>query len=214
MPESIGNRVYQIATYTMLLYNTTAQNHQPFDIIFREKTDHGVYCGIIETETEIFIIFRGSVTLEDWARDAISYLPGELNGTEYPLGFVEGMDHCIRNLTYFLKKKKPIYIGGHSLGAAHAAIFYQSIDKTVFPHVQQVVLMGCPNTTETIPLSDINLYNFRNGQDFVMNVPPEPWHQSYPIIQINGGHDCFPNLFMYHHIEYYLKGILDYEKGV
>ena len=49
--------------------------------------------------------------------------------------------------------------------------------------------------------------NYRNGLDFVTDVPPFPWEPLVPFTEISGGHDSFPSLFMYHHIDYYCSGI-------
>ena len=206
---------YELATWVNVLYNTP-KGRGPFSMILRENKDYGVNVGIYHTKNnEIVFAFRGSVTPEDWVRDALSYLPDEQDGMTFPLGFFEGMEQAFENLRYFLERATKVYITGHSLGSGHATIFYQLVKK-YFPHLvtARVLLMGCPRLSLREEMIDQNVISFQNEEDFVCDVPTFPWGQFYPLTRINGGHDPKPSLFMYHHIEYYLKGILDYEKGV
>lgn len=201
---------FELANMVNILYNTP-KGRGPFDMVLREKKDYGVNVGIKKTGTDLVFAFRGSVTLEDWVRDAISFLPDEQEGTTFPLGFFEGMEESFDNLRYFLEKAINIYIVGHSLGAAHATIFYQLVKRCSNVSIKRVLLMGCPRLSLREEMIDQNVISFQNEEDFVCDVPPFPWGQFYPLTRINGGHDPKPSLFMYHHIQYYLKGILDYE---
>ena len=210
---------YELAFGVKEMYNLKKTGNGPFKIVLREKTDYGVCVGIDETLDSVFFFFRGSVTLGDWARDAISFLPEEKNGTTFPLGFDQGMDESFDNLSYFLKKNKTVFIAGHSLGAAHAAIFHRLITQSGIAGVRRVVirrvvLMGCPNLSLLPPGGpDKGLISYKNGLDFVCDVPPVPWGPIVDHTIIDGGHDPFPSLFMYHHIDYYLAGIKKWEES-
>lgn len=204
---------YQLASYVKDLYDLHPEQNGPFDIVLRERQDHGVSVGIVEDYDKTIFVFRGSVTVEDWARDAISYLPDEKNGLTFPLGFDLGMGETFQNLKYFLKKAKMIYITGHSLGAAHAAIFNYLLARATGNQAVNVVLMGCPNLSLNESTGRSNVLSFQNESDFVCDVPPAPWGPLFPLIRIEGGHDAMPNLFMFHHIDYYLAGIKKWEES-
>ena len=204
---------YQLASYVKDLYDLPANQNGPFDIVLRERQDHGVSVGIVEDYDKTLFVFRGSVTLEDWARDALSYLPDEKNGMTFPLGFDLGMEEAFRNLKYFLKKAKTIYITGHSLGAAHAAIFLDLVLRSTDDIPEQTLLMGCPNLTLSGKENSPKVLSFQNESDFVCDVPPAPWGPLFPLTKIEGGHDAIPSLFMFHHIDYYLAGIKKWEES-
>jgi len=206
---------YELALYMKQLYELPTGKNGIFNMVLRERNDAGVCVGIREHPADFIVIaFRGSVTLRDWIRDIVSFLPERIKGQDFPLGFGDGMEQANANLQHFVKNGKPVYVVGHSLGAAHATIFNFLNPKM---NLVRMVLMGCPNTT-CGPLggNPVSVHSYQNGNDFICNLPPSPtWYQSfYPLIKVNGGRDTFPNLFMYHHIEYYLKGILDYESGL
>ena len=171
---------YQLASYVKDLYDLPPGDNGPFDIVLRERQDHGVNVGVVEDYDKTIFVFRGSVTVEDWARDAISYLPDEKNGLTFPLGFDLGMEEAFRNLKYFLKKDKMIYITGHSLGAAHAAIFRDLVFVSTNFVSEQVLLMGCPNLSMNGIIKSQEVLSFKNESDFVCDVPPAPWGPLFP----------------------------------
>lgn len=180
----------------------------PFDIVLHEEEDYGVNVGIRKTPSFFFLGFRGSITPEDWGRDAISFLPEKFNGVEVPLGFSMGMGRAIEKIKGIVGTV-PVVIGGHSLGAAHAALAYHWWSYDL---IEKVTLFGCPNPgLETVP--DDKITNYRNGKDYVTDVPPWPWKPIVEFTQINGGHNQTPGLFMYHHIDYYEKGLKRLSRG-
>lgn len=207
---------YELANWVNVLYNTP-KGRGPFSMILRENNDYGINIGIVENSYGLIFVFRGSVTPQDWIRDAISFLPDEQEGMTFPLGFFEGMEEAFDNLRYFLGvvgSKTDIYVSGHSLGAAHATIFInlmKQYEYMAFGKLKKTVLMGCPRMSLREEMINPHVISFQNEEDFVCDVPPFPWGPFYPLTRINGGHDPKPSLFMYHHIQYYLKGILDYE---
>ena len=204
---------YQLASYVKDLYDLPANQNGPFDIVLRERQDHGVNVGIVEDYDKTIFVFRGSVTPEDWARDSISCIPDEKNGMTFPLGFDLGMEEAFRNLRYFLKNAKTFYVTGHSLGAAHAAIFISLVSKSSGLLAERVLLMGCPNLSISGEMESPRILSFKNESDFVCDVPPAPWGPLFPLTKIEGGHDAIPSLFMFHHIDYYLAGIKKWEES-
>ena len=114
---------YQLALYMKSLYALPQGKNGLFDVVLRERSDAGVCVGITELSDGVLIAFRGSVTLTDWMRDAVSFLPETILGQDFPLGFGDGMEQANANLQHFIKNDRPIYVVGHSLGAAHATIF-------------------------------------------------------------------------------------------
>ena len=203
---------YELALYMKNLYALPNGKNGEFDVVLRERSDGGVCVGVKYLSDCVLIAFRGSVTPRDWMRDAVSFLPETILGQDFPLGFGDGMEQANANLQHFIKDDRPIYVVGHSLGAAHATIFNFLNPRM---NLLKMVLMGCPNTTcGSVGPNPVSVHSYQNGNDFVCDLPPFPWYQMFPLIKVNGGHDSFPNLFMYHHIEYYLKGILNHEKGV
>ncbi len=182
----------------------------PFNKVLREKTDYGVNVGIMEKPDSLILAFRGSVTLEDWVRDAVSFLPEDIPGVgTYPLGFSKGLEECRGNLDHWITSGKPLLIVGHSLGAAHAGIMGQILKRDGFS-ISRLVLMGCPNlipSGKSGELIDVPTINYKNELDFVTDVPPDPWEPIVPFTDLSGGHADFPGLFMFHHIEYYANGI-------
>ncbi len=204
---------YQLASYVKTLYDLPPGETDPFDIVLRERQDHGVNVGVVEDYGKTIFVFRGSVTPEDWARDAISYLPDEKNGMTFPLGFDLGMEEAFNNLQYFLRNANSIHITGHSLGAAHAAIFRDLVLRSTDYIPEQTLLMGCPNLTPFKEEKSLKVLSFKNESDFVCDVPPAPWGPLFPLTKIEGGHDAIPSLFMFHHIDYYLAGIKKWEES-
>lgn len=199
------------ARWMQSLYDDPTGTPDPFTTIFRESGNFGVNMGVIEGPETLYLLFRGSVTVEDWFRDALSFVPETLPGIgTFPLGFSEGLMESRINLDTVLQKGKKIVLVGHSLGAAHAGIMAHILKKEGLTP-SRVLLMGCPNLVlvpdpERAPLPEI-VVSYRNGDDMVSLVPPEPWRPLVSPIKLEGGHDDFPNLFMFHHIAYYIAGL-------
>ena len=183
-----------------------------WDILLREKENGGVHVGLREIAGTSVVIFRGSITPLDWLDDAESELFGFIGGFEslgpLPLGFMQGMTQTFRKLAPLVKSK--VIIGGHSLGSARAAIFGgMLVSHGTLP--SRVVLCGCPRpgmATLRAHLSDVPVANYKNGHDYVTDVPSDPpYEQVRPFTCIDGGQDSVPGPFMYHHVQYYVAGV-------
>ena len=210
IPEAID---LECAQLMQELYNLKpgGSDNGPFNFVLREATDYGINVGILEDEKFIFMIFRGSVTQEDWARDAVSFLPETLPGVgTFPLGFSQGLEECRSTLYQYIRNAKPVILVGHSLGAAHAGIMGQIMTRDGGTPAR-TVLMGCPNLVPDSAKGELinagPVINYKNGDDFVTDVPPIDWTQIAPFEHIDGGHDDWPNFFMYHHVNLYVTGI-------
>ncbi len=187
------------------LYTLPKGSNGPFSVVLHEKEDYGVNCGIVIGGSDVTFVFRGSVTPEDWMRDAVSELPCE-NGL-WPEGFYMGLTEAFPNLSHFVDPGKKIVSIGHSLGAPHALIFLNqlglSLDRQLFLFESPRCV---PEEIERPGNFPVNAESFQNGDDFVCDVP-FGWVQPYPLIKIHGGHDTIPNLFMFHHIDYVIEGL-------
>jgi Lipase (class 3) len=93
-------------------------------VVQLEVPPDGVAFGIKEYPEGIALIFRGSVTLQDWLRNAEAIAdpsPHEGLGPVHP-GFFAGLPELWTRLKPRLTQK-PCIVAGHSLGAARASLF-------------------------------------------------------------------------------------------
>lgn len=100
----------------------------------------GIYAGIKDNA----LIFRGSITKEDWFRDLLVLPHYPLNHPQLGLvhtGFYEGMDEFFEEASKFLGPN-PV-IGGHSLGAARAWLFAGRLISEG-SHPGRIVVCGSP----------------------------------------------------------------------
>lgn len=189
---------YEVAQWIAKLYATPVGNG-PFDIVIRESQAHGINCGLVKTQGFQLVIFRGSVSLEDWMHDILSIVPGS---EDRPYGFTIGLPDAGPKIVSALDKTLPYIVGGHSLGAPHAEFFCEDFRIDT----ERLVLLGSPNYARTTMAPNQKQVSYKNGHDYVCDFPLG-WVQKYTQTHIDGGHDDFPNLFQWHHIDYYLKGI-------
>lgn len=192
----------EVAQWMERLYNTPEGNG-PFDTIVREKQAHGINCGLVVIDGHQLMLFRGSVSPEDWFRDVMSVVPG--NG-DRPYGFDIGIRDSGLEIMKVMHEGLPVVVGGHSLGAPHADFFVSDFNISY----KRLVLMGSPKfAKQTVSPNDTQV-SYQNDSDYVCDFPLG-WSQPFVQTHVHGGHDAFPNLFMYHHIQYYIKGIQLYE---
>jgi hypothetical protein len=131
------------------------------------------------------VVFRGSKSRLDWMRDALSELYGVIAGFEalgeLPFGFQIGMEDAYRRISLELRPDAAIVVTGHSLGAAHAALFAGMRSLKGMP-AGDLVLCGCPRPGAQ-PLRQAlqgwRIRNYRNRLDRVCLLPTEP-----PYLQV------------------------------
>lgn len=187
-------------------------------VVFREESTFGIHACLKDMGETILLVFRGSITPEDWLDDAISETTVTKNRYpqlgEIPLGFGRGMVRFMGLVGPYLKM--PLIVAGHSLGAARAAIFTGMAVSSGL-QVNKLVMCGCPRPGKLDlknELKDIQKINFRNGNDFICNLPTDPpFEQMENFTLVRGGQDLFPGLFMYHHIQFYVRGVQLWEEA-
>jgi lipase (class 3) len=82
------------------------------------------------------VVLRGSVTLQDWLRDAQALaMPSRIGHVHS--GFYAGMEHMWTDLKAMLSQ--PAIVTGHSLGAARAAVLTALMTVDGVPPVARVV---------------------------------------------------------------------------
>lgn len=163
------------------LYGKDPQNFA--DILWPESDD-GVCAALRRINDTDVVVFRGSVTPQDWWRD-FTAIPHEF--TAHPqlgdvhAGFMDGMDDALAHLFPLLRSN--VVVCGHSLGAARAALFTGLLHAATVQVAQtlRTVVFGEPRTgcgTFKALLAPIPYHSYRNagfGQhDLVCDVPTEP----------------------------------------
>ncbi len=172
--------------------------------------DTGVWWGLVRQQDHDIICFRGSITVEDWMRDAQAEM------IHYPLlglvhsGFIQGMQDV---KTRILGMTRPNWIiTGHSLGAARAALFAGMVQGLP---ISQITLFGCPRPgaaqLKTL-LAGAPIDSYKNRADPVTDVPlplPDaPYIHVRNLTPIDGLVDfSLGPPFDDHHIINYCKGL-------
>jgi hypothetical protein len=157
-----------IADLVADLYNQPSQLDRVINI---DK----VCIGIKETADAFIAIGRGSYTLLDWARDAAAAaITEDPDIGVVPLGFHIGIPDAYPALN--LPPDKPVYFGGHSLGAGHVCQLAGKAIARGMRNIAKIVLFGCPNPGgEKLKyiLSGTGIPSYKNLTDPVTCVPPE-----------------------------------------
>ena len=160
--------------------------------------------------------FRGSACSEDWLRnfDAVPFLHPKL-GTVHR-GFLEGMEDTFTTLKPHMGKT--VCVQGHSLGAAHAAIF-AGLCAVNDVYVEQLTLLAPPRPGYQTRLRDLvqgnvhKKYAFVNGLDPVPHVPCSlphmPWTHVAPLFYINEKPEGIEEILPvhYHSVALYVRGV-------
>jgi Lipase (class 3) len=160
------------------------------------------------------VIFRGSVTLQDWLRDAQALAVPSRIGHVHS-GFYAGMEHMWADLKAMLSQ--PAIVTGHSLGAARAAVLTALMTVDGVPPVARVVFgEPKPGLLDFAKLiTGIPGRSYRNGDsthhdlvtDVPLSFPPMQFVHPTPIIPVccKPTGDLFSTMgvFAYHHIELY-----------
>lgn len=134
----------------------------------------GVILGVRNYADATIVCFRGSTTPQDWFRDfrANMIADGQLGGVE--AGFIIGIRAAMAKINA-LNPINPLWITGHSLGAARAVICAGLLEaeKLLIP-ADEVVVFGCPRPggeqLKTI-LKDTSIRSYKNLYDPVCDVP-------------------------------------------
>lgn len=201
----------------MDVVNLIASSYEPsmnsqWTVLYKENKTAGIHAGLKQVGNVSVVIFRGSVTPEDWMRDLVSELFGFIDNFgslgPLPLGFLQGMSTAWHKIVPYLQSS--VIVGGHSLGAAHAAIFSGMLMASR-RKILQTVLCGCPRPgmrTLKELLAKTDILNIRNLEDFVTDAPSSPpYEQVRFFTEVDGGQGSDPlDPFRMHHIQFYVNG--------
>ncbi len=167
---------------------------------------------------ERVIAFRGSRTVEDWLRD-LTAMPTYLKRIGWVhKGFSEGMIDVL-NETRSIMASEPVWISGHSLGAARAWI-YAALVLTARNVVKPAGVAtigtprpGFPHLRKLVAKSGIHARAYANKGDPVCDVPlriPFIWPYCEPVdpIEIDvAPDDGADGPLARHHAALYVKGV-------
>ena len=186
--------------------------------------DDGVCYGLKKLDGCDVVVFRGSITLQDWLRDLfvlpIPALVPELTRIGHVhAGFFLGMEKVWGELQPLLTQ--PVIVTGHSLGAARAAILTGLMVKDGRPPIARVVFgEPKPGLSDLAALIEgVPARSYRNGDalhhdvvtDIPATMPPMQFVHPSPVVVVtkSPGDDLFSKLgiFAWHHIELYQAAI-------
>lgn len=167
------------------IVDLAAATYSNFQWDFLYKNDK-VYCGVKHVNGIAVAAFRGSVTTPDWMHDLDALPFATLDIGTVHMGFFEGVPESIPALLPNLKG--PLVITGHSLGAAHAALFAGRLTVMGVP-VSRLVLCGSPRpgfSRLASILVPIPKASYKNRFDPVTCVPLDPpYMQVCPFTTVN-----------------------------
>jgi hypothetical protein len=181
---------------------------------FDAGLDDGVCWALRKLPGFDVIVFRGSITLQDWVRDLRAIAVPTRIGHVHA-GFYAGMEHVWEEAKPFLSQ--PVVLTGHSLGAARAAVMAALMVKDRAPPASRVVfgepkpgLVDFAKVIESVPAR-----SYRNGDathhdlvcDVPLTFPPFQYVHPTPIVPVT----CAPDpsrfdsygAFAWHHVELY-----------
>ena len=179
---------------------------------FDPGNDDGVCWALKRLPGFDVVVFRGSLTFEDWVRDlAAAPVPTRLGHVHG--GFYLGLEHVWGEVRPLIDQ--PVIVTGHSLGAARASIFTAIMVMDGRPPAQRVVFgepkPGYADLGELVAAAPGRSY--RNGDglhhDLVTDVPysfPQiPYVHPTPIVPVCAQPPASDRwgVFSYHHIELY-----------
>jgi len=141
------------------------------------------------------LIFRGTTDLMDWLTD-FEAIPVEWKrGGLVHVGFAEAITQVENQITESLKKKVPpdcpLFVAGHSLGAALATLAASLFKPCVLYN------FGSPRVGDrdfATSLSGVSIYRVVNNRDVVTTVPPPlPFHHVGELHYITHEGDVLTN---------------------
>lgn len=201
-----------IASYCGLIYKPTAiiSGFDRFD----GGLDDGVCWAIKKLPGYDLIVFRGSITPQDWIADLRALaLPTRIGHVH--AGFYSGMENVWSDLRPLVTQ--PTIIAGHSLGAARAAVLTGlMVADGAAPAARVVFGEPKPGLLDFAQfVKDVPARSYRNGDathhDLVTDVPfsfpPLQYVHPTPIVPVRcrpqGDEFADLGVFAWHHIELY-----------
>lgn len=201
-----------VASLCALIYQPTAiiSGFDRFDA----GLDDGVCWALKKVDGFDIVIFRGSITLQDWIRDfrAVA-MPTRIGHVH--VGFFAGLEQVWTELRPLIDQ--PVIVAGHSLGAARADVLAGLMVADNAAPVARVVfgepkpgLLDFADLIKGIPAR-----SYRNGDarhhdlvtDLPFSFPPLQYVHPTPIVPVcckpHGDEFAQLGVFAWHHIELY-----------
>jgi Lipase (class 3) len=209
----------EVATLVNGMYAYPGDAPIAWDHLDTGADNDGVYWGLKRQGDLSVVVFRGSTTAEDFARDAeTAFWPDRDLGPVH-LGFLQGMKDVWHEVRTNLTAGSWI-AAGHSLGAARALIL-AGIAKVNGCAPASAVVFGEPRPgfqRLSDILAPVPIRSYRNtgadGHDLVTDVPfyvpgVFPYDHPRPLIDVSESptdpNDWSP--FRYHHMPLYLAAV-------
>jgi hypothetical protein len=208
-----------VASLCAAIYNATALIDATWDH-FDLGADDGVCWGLKKLDGCDVVVFRGSITMQDWLRDLFvlplpALLPLGTRIGHVHAGFFMGMEKMWGELRPQLTQ--PVIVSGHSLGAARAAMLTGLMVADGRAPAARVVFgepkPGLIDLGELI--KGVPARSYRNGDaryhdvvtDVPMTLPPMQFVHPTPIVPVcaepTGNLFQRYGAFAFHHIELY-----------
>lgn len=183
--------------------------------------DDGVAWAMVHYNNKLWVVYRGSVTTQDWERDLYAFVDPFLHDALGPIhpGFYKGLSSTVQKIVAYAKPDEEIGITGHSLGAGRAsqatgllALAGSASSRIVFgePHSG-----GAELARITAPYLGPSYRNTGGPNadwddvDHVTAVPP--WFQTpgpRTDLTVTPPSDDSWGAFRYHHMQLYADAIL------
>ncbi len=120
------------------------------------------------------LAFRGSNEFEDWRNNFMLYQTKAFDGGMVHAGFMRALRAIWKDLRILLREQQgPLYITGHSLGAALATLATAQLLRKGHA-VEACYVFGSPRTGDqrfTRSFNNMPFFRVENASDFVTSVP-------------------------------------------
>jgi hypothetical protein len=174
--------------------------------------DQGMRCLVVETDTQIYIAFRGTMPtqLSNWKK-ILNFIPKFfMYGLYAHGGFVlydQQYQSFIKTYIDSLDNTKEIIFTGHSLGAAVASLYNISYTKT-----SKCICFASPNLLFNSPFDSTSSFSYRIKKDFVtwipFTLPFMKWTIPTKSIDIDSKYNGY-NPLHYHALNNYINSLID-----
>jgi predicted lipase len=182
-------------TYLTRTWKGPTSGFKATKVIYDKKTDTNGYIGYHPSTSAIYVVFRGTQTLQNWITDLkfakADYPYPRCSGCEVHKGFYQAEQAVINDVLAEVKRLRGLYpsyqvvVTGHSLGAALAQLTVVDLQAAGYPVVSYHI--GCPRVGDA------------DFSKFVQNMLPD-------IHRIVHDNDIVPQVPLqsmnFHHVAY------------
>lgn len=165
----------------------------PTYVIYDSKTDTQGYIGYLPSDKSIYVVFRGSISLENWITDLDAI---KTPYTSYPecncqvhKGFYASEQTVINSVITEVKRLQglkagyPVKVTGHSLGGALAQLTSMDLLKAGIPN--SVINFGQPRTGDkayaTFATGKVPTWRVTHNKDMVPHLPVTTGMEYYHV---------------------------------